>query len=55
MVRRCHKVKEDIAKNVFANICCDFKDVLLVGAEECKEQFTYYIDCIAFIYNLKEQ
>ncbi len=44
-------MKEDIAKNIFANICCDLKDVLLVGIE----QFPYSIACIDFIYNLKEQ
>ncbi|MGN1342816.1 MAG: hypothetical protein ACI4VL_06490 [Bacilli bacterium] len=48
-------MKEDVAKNIFTNICSDFKDVLLVGIEENKEQFPFSIACIDFIYSLKEQ
>lgn len=48
-------MKDDITRNVFANICEDFKEVLIVGIEESKEQFSYSIACIDFIYNLKEQ
>lgn len=48
-------MKDDITRNVFANICEDFKEVLIVGIEESKEQFPYSIACIDFIYNLKEQ
>lgn len=55
MVRRCHKVKEDIAKMVVANLCNDFEDVLLVGIEENKERFPYFIACINYICELREQ
>ena len=48
-------MKDDITRNVFANICEDFKEVLIVGIEENKEQFPYSIACINFIFNLKEQ
>lgn len=48
-------MKEDIAKMVVANLCNDFEDVLLVGIEECKEQFPYFIACINYIYELREQ
>ena len=34
-------MKDDITRNVFANICEDFKEVLIVGIEESKEQFPY--------------
>lgn len=48
-------MKEDITKMFISNICMDFEDVLLVGIEENKEQFSYSIACINFIYELKEQ
>lgn len=48
-------MKEEITRLFVADICGDFKDVILVGLEEQKEKFPYSIACINFLYELKEQ
>ncbi len=48
-------MREDISKMIISDIFMDFKDILLVGLEENKEQFPYCVACIDFIYELREQ
>ena len=35
-------MKDDITRNVFANICEDFKEVLIVGIEESKRTISLF-------------
>ena len=55
MVRRCHKVKEAILRQLIESICDDYVDTLMTGIEEYEKNFPYTIACANFIYELKQK